>query len=106
LRVEEPTAAVRRGLAHPLIGGTASRRLSSTVETPDGLTPSAQRLVAAAVTTDVLRAVRLHRPRKGRNLLAGVFVTPRADGESPTPKNRLASDANDAEYQRLLLSIA
>jgi hypothetical protein len=29
-----------------MIGGTASRRLSSIVETPDGLTPSAQRVVA------------------------------------------------------------
>jgi hypothetical protein len=37
---------VRRGLAHPLIGGTASRRLSLIVETPDRLPPSAQRLVA------------------------------------------------------------
>jgi hypothetical protein len=29
-----------------MIGGTASRRLSSIVETPDRLPPSAQRLVA------------------------------------------------------------
>jgi hypothetical protein len=33
-----------------MIGGTASRHLSSTVETPDGLTPSAQRLVAILLT--------------------------------------------------------
>jgi hypothetical protein len=39
-----PSAAVRRGLGWSIIGGTPSRRLSSIVETPDGLTPSAQRL--------------------------------------------------------------
>jgi hypothetical protein len=61
---------------------------------------------AAAVTTDVLSAVRLHRPRKGRNLLAGVCVTPCADGESPIARNRSASEAHDVEYPRLLLSSA
>jgi hypothetical protein len=41
-----PFAAVRRGLAWSMIGGTRSRRLSSAIETPDGLPPAAQRLVA------------------------------------------------------------
>jgi hypothetical protein len=39
-----PSPAVRRGLAWSMIDGTASRRLSSTVAMPDGLTPSAPRL--------------------------------------------------------------
>jgi hypothetical protein len=33
-----------------MIGQTGSHRLSSTIETPDGLPPSAQRLVAILLT--------------------------------------------------------
>jgi hypothetical protein len=46
-----PFAAVRRGLLWPMIGRTPSRRLSSIVETPDELTPSAQRPVAIPLKT-------------------------------------------------------
>jgi hypothetical protein len=59
MRVEEPSAAVRRGLAWPMIGGTRSRRLSSAVETPDGLTPSAQRVGTPQQTTDSVVCLRL-----------------------------------------------
>jgi hypothetical protein len=46
-----PSPAVCRGLGWSMIGRTASRRLSSAVETPDGLTPSAQRPVAIPLKT-------------------------------------------------------
>jgi hypothetical protein len=87
-----------------MIGGTRSRRLSSTIETPDGLPPSAQCLVAISLDTGGRqRTVFRGRGCRARNLLAGVFVTPRADGESPAVGDRSASEALDVEHRRLLL---
>jgi hypothetical protein len=79
LRVEEPFAAVCRGLAWSMIGGTRSRRLSSAVETPDGLTPSAQPPIAIPLDTGSRQRIVLRGPRcRARNLFAIASVESRS----------------------------